>query len=86
MGSIYVELLSSHGTSQGSMLLYVRLSHWIHFGFPSLKELANFDTASACQFSDCSMCAIEKCLSSLVASRTRRMWAAILSSFTSYPS
>jgi len=84
MGSIHAGLLSGQSTSGKSMLLSVKVSHWMFLGFPSSEELANLDRASACQFSECGMCTIEKCFSSPVASRTRRTYAAIMSSFTSY--
>jgi len=84
MGFVYVELLSSHSTSCGSMLLSIRVSHLIFLGFPSSNKLASLDSASACRFSERGICVITKCFSSLVASRTHRTYAAMVSSLASY--
>jgi len=53
------------------MLHSIKVSHWIRFGFPSLEELASFDSASTYGFSDRGMFVIEKCFSSIVTSTTR---------------
>ena len=68
IGSIHIGLLSNHNTSCGSMLLSVRVSHWIFLGFLSSNELASLDWASICRFSDRRMCMMVKCFNNLVAS------------------
>ena len=59
----------------------VKVSHWIRFGFPSFEELANFDRASACWFSDHGIYVIEKCFNSwwpLVPGGHRLPWCHLL--------
>jgi len=84
IGSIHVELLSNHNTSCGSMLLSIKVSHWMFLGFLSSDELVNLDNGSAYRFSDRGICVMTKCFNSLVASRTRRTYVGMVSSLTSY--
>ena len=84
IGFIHVGPLSDHNTWCRSMLLYVRVSHWMFLGFPSSDELAKLDRVSAYRFSDRGMCVMVKYFNNLVASPTCRTYVAMTSSFALY--